>query len=103
MPPPRCAGRRARRLLRALESAGNPSSVHAEGRAARGLIEAARTQVAPLVGAEARSVTFTTGATEANMLALTPAIETGGRREPRDQLFMSAPSTLPCAAGAVSP
>lgn len=69
---------------------GNPSSVHAEGRAVRHLVEEARDRVAGLVGAEAKNVTFTGGATEANMLALTPAIEIGGRKEPRDRLFISA-------------
>ena len=43
-----------------------------------------------LVGAEAKNVTFTSGATEANMLALTPAIEIGGRKSLRDRLFISA-------------
>ena len=33
---------------------------------------------------------FTSGGTEANMLALTPAIEIGGRKAPRDRLFVSA-------------
>src|SRR6185312_9115038 len=74
----------------ALALTGNASSVHAEGRAARAAIEDARLKVAALVGAEARNVTFTSGATEANMLALTPAIEVGGRKEPRDRLFVSA-------------
>ena len=81
----------------ALALTGNASSVHAEGRAARRLIEQAREEVARLVGAESRNVTFTSGATEANVLALTPAIETGRRREPRDRLFISAvehPSVL---------
>jgi len=81
----------------ALALTGNASSVHAEGRAARRLIEQAREEVARLVGAESRNVTFTSGATEANVLALTPAIEIGGRREPRDRLFISAiehPSVL---------
>jgi cysteine desulfurase len=84
-------------MLAALELAGNASSVHAEGRAARRLIEDARAQVAALAGAEAKNVTFTSGATEANMLALTPALEIGGRKEPRDRLFVSAvehPSVL---------
>jgi cysteine desulfurase len=57
----------------ALDVIGNPSSVHAEGRAARHLIERAREQVAALVGAQARNVVFTSGGTEANMLALAPA------------------------------
>jgi cysteine desulfurase len=77
-------------MMAALDLAGNASSVHAEGRAARRLIEAARAQVADLVGAEAKNITFTSGATEANMLALTPALEVGGRKEPRDRLFVSA-------------
>jgi cysteine desulfurase len=57
----------------ALDVAGNPSSVHAEGRAARRLIEEARDKLAALVGAEPRNVVFTSGGTEANMLALAPA------------------------------
>ena len=76
--------------IAALKVAGNASSVHAEGRAARSLVEHAREQVANLVGADAKNVTFTSGATEANMYALTPAIEIGGRKEPRDRLFVSA-------------
>ena len=77
-------------VVAALGLSGNASSVHSEGRAARKLIEAARAQVAALVGAEPKNVTFTSGATEANMLALTPALEAGGRKEPRDRLFVSA-------------
>ncbi len=81
----------------ALALTGNASSVHAEGRAARHLIEQAREEVARFVGAESRNVIFTSGATEANALALTPAIEVGGRREACDRLFISAiehPSVL---------
>src|SRR6266567_4091890 len=77
-------------FLAACELVGNPSSVHAEGRAARALIERARAEVAALVGAEARRVIFTSGATEANMLALTPRIELGTDRRPRDLLLVSA-------------
>ena len=77
-------------MVNALDLTGNASSVHAEGRAARRLVEAARQQVADLAGSEAKNVTFTSGATEANMLALTPAIEIGGRKSLRDRLFMSA-------------
>ncbi len=69
---------------------GNPSSVHAEGRAARAVIELAREQVAALVGAEPGNVVFTASGTEANMLALTPAIETAGEKRPRSRLFLSA-------------
>jgi cysteine desulfurase len=77
-------------MVTTLGLTGNASSVHAEGRAVRRLVEAAREQVAGLVGAEAKNVTFTSGATEANMLALTPAIEIGGRKSLRDRLFISA-------------
>jgi cysteine desulfurase len=52
--------------MAALDVAGNPSSVHAEGRAARALIEDAREKVARLVGARPDDVVFTSGATEAN-------------------------------------
>ena len=69
---------------------GNPSSVHAEGRAARRLMERARQQVADLVGAMPADVIFTGSGTEANMLALTPAIETAKEKRPRDKLLMSA-------------
>jgi cysteine desulfurase len=74
----------------ALTIMGNPSSVHAEGRAARRLVERAREQVAHLVGAKPADVTFTSSGTEANMLALTPAIETAKEKRPRDKLLMSA-------------
>src|SRR5579864_1981995 len=77
-------------MVAALDLTGNASSVHAEGRAARQTIEAAREKVANLVGAEAKNVTFTSGATEANMLALTPALETAGEKRRRDKLLVSA-------------
>ena len=49
----------------ALEATGNPSSVHAEGRAAKALVEAAREAVAALAGCRPQEVIFTSGATEA--------------------------------------
>jgi cysteine desulfurase len=57
-------------MARALVEAGNPSSVHNAGRAARAMIEKAREQVAALVNAPADRVVFTSGGTEANALAL---------------------------------
>ena len=57
-------------VIEALALYGNPSSVHAEGRAARAAIEVARVKVAKLVGARAEDVIFTSGGTEANALAL---------------------------------
>jgi cysteine desulfurase len=56
-------------VLRALEVTGNPSSVHAEGRAVRALVEAARREVGALAGASAGEVIFTSGGTEAARLA----------------------------------
>ncbi|MSU89967.1 aminotransferase class V-fold PLP-dependent enzyme [Rhodobacteraceae bacterium 2CG4] len=55
-------------MLAAMDVAGNPSSVHAEGRAARGVIERARAQVAAAVGCQRDEVVFTSGATEAAMV-----------------------------------
>jgi len=60
---------------RALSLTGNPSSVHAGGRAARAMAEAAREAVARLAGAKSESVIFTSGATEANALALWGVVE----------------------------
>lgn len=61
-------------MLSALDIAGNPSSVHAEGRAARALVERAREQVAAAVGCRPQEVVFTSGATEAaQVLARLPA------------------------------
>jgi cysteine desulfurase len=58
-------------VLEALGDVGNASSVHAEGRAARGRVEKAREAVASLVKGEARNVIFTSGGTEANNTVLT--------------------------------
>ncbi len=57
-------------MLAAMDVVGNPSSVHAEGRAAKGLVEKARAQVAEALGASGADVVFTSGATEAAALAL---------------------------------
>ncbi|HEX4181125.1 MAG TPA: cysteine desulfurase family protein [Caulobacteraceae bacterium] len=64
----------------AMRLGGNPSSVHAAGRAARALVEAAREQVAALIGAPASTVVFTSGGTEANALAIESAVAAGSRR-----------------------
>jgi cysteine desulfurase len=56
-------------MLAAMEVVGNPSSVHAEGRAAKALVEKARAQVAAALGAEGAEIVFTSGATEAAALA----------------------------------
>lgn len=67
-------------VARAFEVGGNPSSVHAAGRAARAIVEAAREDVARLVGGPASTVIFTSGGTEANGLAVQSAVATGSKR-----------------------
>lgn len=57
-------------MVRAMEITGNPSSVHAEGRAARALVEEARADVAALADCDPSMVVFTSGATEAAALGL---------------------------------
>jgi cysteine desulfurase len=61
-------------MAAAWDVAGNPSSVHAEGRKARAVVEDARAAVAAAIGALPRDVVFTSGGTEANALALTPGL-----------------------------
>lgn len=56
-------------MVAAMDRLGNPSSVHAEGRSARGLLERARAQVAAALGAEGADIVFTSGATEAAAMA----------------------------------
>ena len=58
---------------------GNPASLHRAGIQARQVIDLARTQVAHLVGAKPSEVIFTSGATEANVTALTHLASGGGR------------------------
>ena len=65
-------------MAAACELAGNPSSIHAEGRQARRLVEDARAAVAAAVGALPRNVVFTSGGTEANASALTPGLRAAG-------------------------
>ena len=84
-------------IIEAWDVVGNASSVHKEGREARALVEHARKQVADLVGGVARQVIFTSGASEANMLALTPHMKVEYQPDPASFLFMSAiehPSVL---------
>lgn len=91
-------------MMEALGAAGNASSVHAEGRAARARIEIARGRVAALVGGAARGVTFTSGGSEANVTVLVPEWSVGGRPLAFTRLLVSAgehPSVL--AGGRFAP
>ncbi|WP_298835908.1 aminotransferase class V-fold PLP-dependent enzyme [uncultured Roseobacter sp.] len=65
-------------MVAAMDVMGNPSSVHAEGRAAKGLVERARAQVAALVGCTPTQVIFTGSATEAAALAVAQKARHGG-------------------------
>lgn len=69
---------------------GNASSVHGEGRLARAGIDRARRQVAELAGAQAQHVIFTSGATEAANLVLTPHFRMGRAPLEIGHLFVSA-------------
>jgi cysteine desulfurase len=67
---------------------GNPSSIYAEGRQARALIDNAREQVADAIGAQPTEIVFTGGGTEADNLALRGALK--ARRAERDGLVTAA-------------
>jgi cysteine desulfurase len=62
-------------MTHALAVGGNPSSIHAKGRAARAVMEEAREKIARLAGAKPEQLVFTSGATESNNLALFGAVE----------------------------
>ncbi|HEY3217800.1 MAG TPA: cysteine desulfurase family protein [Candidatus Limnocylindria bacterium] len=70
------------------DTAGNPSSVYAEGRAARVLVDDAREQVAAAIGASAAEIVFTSGGTEADNLALRGVLK--ATRGERDGLVTTA-------------
>ena len=76
--------------LAAMDTTGNPSSVHAEGRAARRIVEEARNEVARLAGVSPRLVTFLSGGTEAANAALGPLFGGGLNAEPLERLIVSA-------------
>ncbi len=104
----------ARAAMLAAMGVGNPSSVHGEGRAAHALVDAARDDIAALVGGADATVIFTSGGTEACNLALNlrtaphgalerlivSAIEHSGVREPALQSDLPV-ATLPVTADGV--
>lgn len=91
-------------IIEALGIPGNPSSVHREGRAARGLVESARRSVAALVNAKSDHVFFTSGATEAASTLLTPNYMMGRAPVRMSHLYVSA-TEHPCmlAGGQFAP
>lgn len=84
--------------LEALSSIGNASSVHAEGRAKRALVERARRSLADRFGVPADRVTFTSGGTEANAMALAPGLARVGGA-PAERLVTSAVEHAAVRAG----
>lgn len=80
----------------ALADNGNPSAVHAAGRRQRARIEAARAEVAALVGTDPQSIIFSSGGTESNSQAMNSAIRSG-----IDRLIISA-TEHPCVAEAAA-
>ena len=81
-------------MTHALTIGGNPSSIHANGRAARAVVEDAREKVAALVGAVPISVIFTSGATESNALAsVRRRRRLAGRTIRASRVFLFAPSS----------
>jgi cysteine desulfurase len=76
-------------IAAAWDFSGNPSSVHAEGRQARHLVEEARAVLADALGALPRNVVFTSGGTEANVMALSPHLRSGSS-PPVERLLVSA-------------
>jgi cysteine desulfurase len=85
-------------MLTAWELIGNPSSVHAEGREARRLVEDARAALAAAVGVLPRNVVFTSAGTEANALALVPGLR-GPSGGPVERLLVSAVEHASVLAG----
>lgn len=73
------------------EQYGNPSSIHAEGRQVRALIEGARKTVARCIGASMADVFFTSGGTESNNMAIKCAVRDLGVRR-----IISSPTEHHC-------
>ncbi len=91
----------AEAMIRALETFGNPSSVHGEGRSARAVIDHARMALARAVGADTRNVIFTSGATEAlnTVLRPSPAITSLSGAKRTERLLVLATEHSAALAG----
>src|SRR5215475_7898303 len=85
-------------MVAAYDLVGNPSSVHAEGRGARRLVESARAALARAVAGLPRNVIFTSAGTEANALALSPGLK-GPSGGPVERLLVSAVEHTSVLAG----
>lgn len=87
-------------MIAAMDLCGNPSSVHAEGRAAKSLVEKARAQIASAFGADGNDVIFTSSATEAAALAMAGiALQSAGIEH--DAVLAWSTGDLPCNANGI--
>ena len=91
----------ARGDVRGPRPPGNASSIHAEGRAARAVIETARIEIGALVGRARQMIVFTSGGTEALNLALTPHFAAGAAKQPFD-LLLAAPANIRASSPAIA-
>lgn len=82
-------------MLGALDVIGNPSSPHAEGRRARAIVEDARERIALALKVPAKTVHFTSGATEAANWVLTPNTQRPRAKAPLAALLVGA-TEHPC-------
>ncbi len=82
-------------MIAALDASANPSSVHGEGRNGRRIVETARSAVASLVNGKAEHVVFTSGASEAASMLLTPDWKMGRAAVRMSRLYVSA-ADHPC-------
>ncbi|MGL1920402.1 MAG: cysteine desulfurase [Hyphomicrobiales bacterium] len=77
-------------VLDALDYVGNASSIHQEGRKARGIIENARDDIAKLINAQSKEITFTSGGTESNNLVLASDLGALGKKQALAATLISA-------------
>jgi cysteine desulfurase len=77
---------------------GNPSSAHALGRRARNAVEAARGEVASLIGASPDEILFTSGGTEANNIAIRGTVSANRARNAIVTSAIEHPATEACCA-----
>lgn len=92
-----------RAFMKTLRAFGNPSSPHTEGRGARESLEEARATIAALASVKADAVIFTSGATEANALAIVGLVQGLAAQSvlPGDMHILYLPSAHASTIGAI--
>ena len=86
-------------IEQALACAGNPSSVHENGRILHGIINDARDRLARQLNVDGKGIVFTSGATEANNFVLSPRYRYFGQPLEIDRLIISATEHPSVTAG----